>query len=63
MRGGNAPGIKLQGSESKTKIILVQTPTPEASRLLVIKTTFTKFICEDLEIVGLFQSAWKQKVG
>lgn len=60
----NAPGINLYGPESRTNYSLSKCwPLPESSVLLVTKTIFTKFKCEDLERLELFQSAWKQKVG
>ena len=42
------PGINLYGPESKTNYSRPNS-TPEASALLVSKTIFTKFKCEDLE--------------
>ena len=47
MKGRNAPGINLYGPESKTNYS--HPNMPEASALLVTKTIFTKFKCEDLE--------------
>ena len=48
MKGRNAPGINLYGPESKTNFSR-SNPTHEASALLVTKTIFTEFKCEDLE--------------